>query len=141
MQNGSPPVPKDAYLLGFYGCLFQVGGCFGFAAGAHLNIVDYLRRSGGLRHACRRPFVLRHIRIAFPSDDATLHLETKPILTDLRFGEFGANGGIDLRVAWRGGMRGRRALIRGARFERRGKSGEAEWKRKNESKQSADHSF
>ncbi len=80
------------------------------------NIINNLNGPGGPGHTGGRAFMLWDGGGSLPSHHAMLHMEAKTILADFRFGQFGVNGGFELRVVYS-------VIRRRGRFGRRGGHG------------------
>jgi len=63
-----------------------------FASAGNANIVNHLHGTGRAGHAGGGAFVLANGRGAFPGDNAALDMKFEAIFTNLRFGQFGADG-------------------------------------------------
>lgn len=66
---------------------------------ADLDVIGYLQRAGGPRHPSGGALVLNHVRIAFPSNDATLNVKCETVFTNFGFCQFCPDVPFDLGIA------------------------------------------
>jgi hypothetical protein len=92
------------------------------ARAVHANIVHNLGRPGRSRHTCGGAFVLADAGISFPRHHAVLNMEAKSIFSNFRFRQFGADRGVELRIANGGAADGSgRCFYIGRKQQRSGK--------------------
>src|ERR1700688_2610004 len=88
-------------LLDFYSAWLagDITGGLSYRILGDLYVIDYTGSARGFGHASCGAFVLHHAGGSSPSGDPVLHVNLKAFFSDLRFGQLGFDGRLDLGVA------------------------------------------